>query len=117
LAILVNDSSASASELIAGSLKDFGRALIIGSRTYGKGTGQKWIPFTDEKLSDGRTAVEGILRITTFLFVTPSGQHHQKIGVQSDIPIPGLEKGRNETRYDDAIEPRNMNSQLPNPYP
>ena len=78
--VLVNGGSASASEIVAGSLKDHGRALILGSRTFGKGSVQTISP-----LSNG-----GALTLTTALYYTKSGRSLQAFGVEPDIEFEGV---------------------------
>lgn len=72
---LVNGGSASASEIVAGALKDHGRALILGNKTFGKGSVQTILP-----LENG-----GALRLTTALYYTKSGRSLQAFGVEPDI--------------------------------
>ena len=75
--ILVNGGSASASEIVAGALQDLGRAVILGTPTFGKGSVQTIMP-----LSDGSA-----LRLTTARYYTPSGKVIQENGIIPDIVI------------------------------
>jgi carboxyl-terminal processing protease len=77
--VLVNGGSASASEIVAGALKDHGRALLVGRRTYGKGSVQTVMP-----LSHG-----GALKLTTSRYFTPSGASIQGKGIVPDIVEEG----------------------------
>ncbi len=77
LIVLINNGSASASEIVAGALKDHKRAIILGNRTYGKGSVQSIIP-----LNDG-----GGIRITISKYYLPSGKSISEVGVTPDIFI------------------------------
>src|SRR5215472_3241239 len=83
LVVLVNGGTASASEIVAGALKDHGRALLIGRRTYGKGSVQTVMP-----LSHG-----GALKLTTSRYFTPSGASIQGKGIVPDIVESGPKDG------------------------
>jgi carboxyl-terminal processing protease len=78
LIVLINGSSASASEIVAGALQDRKRATIIGSRTFGKASVQTIIP-----LGEGN----GALRLTTARYYTPSGRSIQAQGIAPDIEV------------------------------
>ncbi len=87
LVILINSGSASASEIVAGALKDHGRAIILGTRSFGKGSVQSIIPIPGN----------GAIRITTARYYTPSGISIQAKGIEPDIIVKsGLTKTINE---------------------
>lgn len=80
LIVLINEYSASAAELLAGALKDHGRAELFGARTFGKGSVQTLV-----YLSHG-----GALKLTTALYYTPNGRSLQARGVEPDVAVdPG----------------------------
>jgi len=78
MVVLVNDWSASASELVAGALQDRGRAQLVGVTTYGKGTVQNWIPLSDN---------EGAVRVTIARWLTPNGRNVTEIGITPDLEV------------------------------
>lgn len=85
LVVLVNRRSASASEILAAALQDYGRAVIVGdSKTHGKGTVQSWLPL------DARNAALGSIKVTTHSFYRIAGGSTQLKGVIPDIHIPSV---------------------------
>jgi carboxyl-terminal processing protease len=77
LVVMVNGGSASASEIVAGALQDHHRAIILGTRTFGKGSVQTILPLTND------TA----LKLTTARYYTPSGRSIQAEGIEPDIKL------------------------------
>ncbi len=77
MVVLINEGSASASEIVAGALKDQKRALIVGTKSFGKGSVQTIIP-----LEDGSA-----LRLTTALYYTPSGITINEKGIVPDVVV------------------------------
>ena len=79
IAVIINEGSASASEIVAGALKDHNRAVIMGVKSFGKGSVQTIVPLKDGEL--------GALRLTTSLYYTPSGVSIQAKGIEPDIEV------------------------------
>ena len=79
--VLVNGGSASASEIVAGALQDHKRAIIMGERTFGKGSVQTILPMSDE------TA----LKLTTARYFTPSGRSIQASGIEPDMTVKNIQ--------------------------
>ena len=94
LAVLVNRLSASASEIFAGAVQDYGRGIVIGSRTFGKGTVQSLVPLN-----------RGQLKITAAKFYRVSGQSTQHRGILPDIEFPEIYDVEHigESSLDDAM--------------
>ncbi len=77
MVVLLNGGSASASEIVEGALQDHHRALMLGTRSFGKGSVQTLMPINDD----------GALRLTTARYYTPSGRSIQGLGISPDIPV------------------------------
>lgn len=108
LVVLVNQGSASASEIVAGALQDHKRALIIGVKTFGKGSVQTVLPI------DRRTAV----KITTARYFTPLGRSIQATGIEPDINVEPLKltNGKKETEEEfQPLSEADLTGHLSNP--
>ena len=77
LVLLVNNGSASSSEIVSGALQDHHRALLLGTRTFGKGSVQTVIPLPGN----------GAMRLTTARYYTPSGRSIQGLGIEPDVHV------------------------------
>ena len=107
IVVLVNQGSASASEIVAGALKDHKRALIVGQKTFGKGSVQTVIQLND------KTAV----KLTTARYFTPAGLSIQAEGITPDIELKALTV-KDEEDTDDMLDPvseANLSKHLSNP--
>lgn len=98
MVVLINEGSASASEIVAGALQDYKRAIIVGTKSFGKGSVQTVFPI------DNNSA----LKLTTALYYTPSGRSIQAMGIIPDVMVNNLTV--NKTDSDDVlIDPINEN--------
>jgi carboxyl-terminal processing protease len=98
LVVLVNEGSASASEITAGAIQDFGRGTIVGVTTYGKGSVQNWIPLDNN---------QGAVRITVARWLTPKHRQINEVGLTPDVIVELTQAdvdARNDTQLKKAIE-------------
>jgi carboxyl-terminal processing protease len=77
IVVLINAGSASASEIVAGALQDHGRAILLGTKSFGKGSVQTIVPLTGH----------GAMRLTTARYYTPAGRSIQAVGIEPDIVV------------------------------
>lgn len=101
LAVLVNRFSASASEIFAAAIQDYGRGVIVGDRTFGKGTVQSLIDLNRLGLGD-KQAPAGRLKLTIAKFYRITGESTQRVGVKPDIELPAA---TNDKRIGEMAEP------------
>ena len=94
MVVLINGGSASASEIVAGALQDHHRALVLGTKSFGKGSVQTIIPLSGH----------GAMRLTTARYFTPSGRSIQAVGIEPDIVVEQarIEKVKQPTRRREA---------------
>jgi carboxyl-terminal processing protease len=93
IVVLINGGSASASEIVAGALKDHRRAIVVGTKSFGKGSVQTVMPLRGE----------GAMRLTTARYYTPSGRSIQALGVSPDIIV---EQPRRQPQTEEEEERR-----------
>lgn len=115
LVVLINGGSASASEIVAGALQDHRRAIIVGTRSFGKGSVQSVIPLRGD----------GAMRLTTSRYYTPSGRSIQALGVHPDVlveqpvrdpaaaaaPEPETPRGRSEAQLRGSLTNDSMSDE------
>ncbi|MGE0482863.1 MAG: S41 family peptidase [Gammaproteobacteria bacterium] len=105
LIVLVNEGSASASEIVAGALQDQKRALIMGRQTFGKGSVQTILPMNNR----------AALKLTTARYFTPSGRSIQAEGIAPDIVVDKLKLAARAAGGADVVKEANLERHLVNP--
>ncbi len=107
LVILVNEGSASASEIVTGAIQDHKRGIIVGTKTFGKGSVQTILP-----LPEGAG-----LRMTTARYYTPNGRSIQATGITPDVEVPFADS-KDSTKKNNppvAIKEADLKNHIPNP--
>lgn len=98
LVVLINEGTASASEITAGAIQDYQRGQLVGITTYGKGSVQNWIPLENE---------QGAVRVTIARWLTPNGRQINKIGLTPDVAVEFTEedlKAGRDPQLEKALE-------------
>jgi carboxyl-terminal processing protease len=98
MVVLINEGSASASEIVAGALQDTERAVLVGVTSYGKGSVQNWIPLSDD---------QGAVRVTIAKWLTPNGRTIHEKGLTPDVVVEMTEddyKNELDPQLDIAVE-------------
>ncbi len=104
LIVLVNAGSASASEIVAGALQDHGRGVIMGEKTFGKGSVQTILPMNNN----------AALKLTTARYYTPNGRSIQASGITPDIIIDKVKISRIEETFNARVKEVNLEGHLEN---
>jgi carboxyl-terminal processing protease len=102
LVVLVNGGSASASEIVAGALQDHKRGLVVGAKTFGKGSVQTILPLQNDSA----------IKLTTARYYTPNGRSIQAEGIGPDITIRPVKISKAETPGGDAITEADLRGRL-----
>ena len=97
IVVLINGGSASASEIVAGALQDHHRAIVVGTKSFGKGSVQTVMPLRDS----------AAMRLTTARYYTPSGRSIQALGVSPDIVVEQPKSSLKEGAEDTTVSRRN----------
>ena len=101
LVVLINNGSASASEIVAGALQDHNRAIIMGTRSFGKGSVQSVVPLAEQRA----------IKLTTSLYFTPNGRSIQAQGIDPDIIVENAfvtKRSNNVTQISESNLPNRL---------
>jgi carboxyl-terminal processing protease len=104
IVVLINGGSASASEIVAGALQDHRRAIVVGTKSFGKGSVQTVMPLRGD----------GAMRLTTSRYYTPSGRSIQALGVSPDIIVqqPSVMPGQENDQEEETTRPSRSEADL-----
>jgi carboxyl-terminal processing protease len=96
--VLINEGTASASEIVAGAVQDYGRGQLVGVTSFGKGSVQNWIPLKDD---------EGAVRITIARWLTPKERTIHETGLTPDVEVKLTDEditANRDPQLDKAVE-------------
>lgn len=102
IVVLINGGSASASEIVAGALQDHRRAIVVGTKSFGKGSVQTIMPLRGD----------GAMRLTTARYYTPSGRSIQALGVSPDIVVDQPRRDPNAEAEEEGARPSRSEADL-----
>ncbi len=91
LVVLINEGTASASEIVSGAIQDYGRAPLVGTTSFGKGSVQNWIPLSND---------QGAVRITIARWLTPNERQIHQIGLEPDYPLATISQAAVDEGFD-----------------
>ena len=103
IVVLINNGSASASEIVAGALQDHNRAIIMGTRSFGKGSVQSVVPLAEQRA----------IKLTTSLYFTPNGRSIQAQGIDPDIIVENAfvtKQSNNVTQISESNLPNRLDN-------
>ncbi|MBL7164285.1 MAG: S41 family peptidase [Anaerolineales bacterium] len=95
LVVLINEGTASASEIVSGAIQDYDRALLVGTTSFGKGSVQNWIPLSNN---------QGAVRITIARWLTPDERQIHEVGLEPDYPLAVI----SQAAIDDGFDPESF---------
>ncbi|MES0360228.1 MAG: S41 family peptidase [Anaerolineales bacterium] len=98
IVVLINEGSASASEIVAGAIQDYERGTLVGMLTFGKGSVQNWIPLVDD---------QGLVRVTIARWLTPNERTIHELGIEPDVIVELTEEdfeAERDPQLEKAIE-------------
>ncbi|MGQ9832466.1 MAG: S41 family peptidase [Candidatus Villigracilaceae bacterium] len=98
LVVLINEGTASASEILAGAIQDYGRGKLVGVTSYGKGSVQNWVPLSND---------QGAVRVTVAKWLTPNGRTIHNQGLTPDVVVEITEeelKAKQDPQLEKAVE-------------
>ncbi|MBE9523820.1 MAG: S41 family peptidase [Chloroflexi bacterium] len=91
LVVLINEGTASASEIVSGAIQDYGRAFLVGNTSFGKGSVQNWIPLENE---------QGAVRVTIARWLTPNERQIHEIGLTPDYQLAMISQAAIDAGFD-----------------
>lgn len=94
LVVLINEGTASASEIVSGAIQDYGRASLVGNTSFGKGSVQNWIPLADE---------QGAVRVTIARWLTPKERQIHEIGLTPDYMLAMVSQAAIDAGFDPSF--------------